>query len=126
MENDRDVHADPRATGGGATTNFNGPTQIAYAGRDANMVQNNQGIADEARHLAQAVQQLATLIGGAQADALMSAARDLEEEAASGARPHRLRAVAEAAQQLLVGGAAGALGNIVSDQISAFVTSLPL
>ncbi|QIS40563.1 hypothetical protein GW571_14790 (plasmid) [Clavibacter capsici] len=126
VENDRDVHADPRAIGGGATTNFNGPTQIAYAGRDANMVQNNQGIADEARHLAQAVQQLATLVDGAQADALVSAARDLEEEAASGARPTRLRAIAEAAQQVLAGGAAGALGNVVSDQIGAFIASLPL
>ncbi|MEW5093699.1 hypothetical protein [Clavibacter michiganensis] len=126
VENDRDVHDDPRATSAGATTNFNGPTQIAYAARDANMVQNNQGFADGAHQLAEALRQLATLASDAQSAALTTAARDLDEEVASGARPGRLRAIAEGAQQLLIGGAAGALGNVLSDQIGAFITSLPL
>jgi hypothetical protein len=126
VENDRDVHVEPRAVAGGETTNFNGPTQIAYAGRDAHMVQNNQGYADEARQLAQALQQLATGVGGVQGEALTAVARDLEEEAGGEVSPGRLRALAAAAQQLLVGGAAGALGNIVSDQFATFIASLPL
>jgi hypothetical protein len=125
IENERDVHVDPRDASG-PTHIYNGPTQVAHAGRDVTQTQHNQVIADEALRLVDALRQLAKLELDARRDELTKVADELEAEAAGEAEPGRLRSLAESAQRALSSGAGGALGSFVSDQLGTFLTSLAL
>lgn len=126
VENERDVHVEPRAVGSTTSYTVNGPAQIAHDSHHVNQVQNIDSLRDDARELAAALRQLSSLTSeGIGADVILAAA-GLEEEADGEARPHRLRTIAEGAQRALGSGVGGAVGSLISKQLTDFLGSLPL
>ena len=126
VENERDVHVEPRAVGSTTSYTVNGPAQIAHDSHHVNQVQNIDSVRDDARELAAALRQLSALMADDTGADVVLAATGLEEEADGEARPHRLRAIAEGAQRALGSGVGGAVGTLISKQLTDFLGSLPL
>ncbi|QNE44423.1 hypothetical protein F1C15_11915 [Frigoribacterium sp. NBH87] len=126
VDRERDVHAEPPQGNESTSYTFNGQTQFASGSSHFTQTQNMGDVGARAGEIAAALRQLSLLSTGIEHEELSAAASQLEEEVAGAARPQRLRAIAEAAQQILVSGAGGALGSIVSSQVTDFIDSLPI
>jgi hypothetical protein len=126
VDRERDVHAEPPQGKESTSYTFNGQTQFASGSSHFTQTQNMGDVGARAGEIASALRQLSFLTTGIEHEELSAAASQLEEEVAGAVRPQRLRAIAETAQRILVSGAGGALGSVLSSQVTDFIDSLPV
>lgn len=125
VEEERSVHESPASVGSTTFHNtINGPAMLAQNNQHVAQTQNVNAWKDDARTLADAVEQLAQLLpDGTQ---LVESATELRAEVEGDARPTRVRELIDSIIKALGTGAGGALGGALVTQGVAILGSLPL
>ena len=129
VEEGRSVH-DPATSVGSSTTfqtTVNGPAVLAQNSQHVQQTQILNGWQNDARGLADALDQLVSLIVDERNRAEVAAsASDLRAEVDGAARPERVREITDGITKALGTGAGGALGTALIQQAFALLGSLPL
>jgi hypothetical protein len=125
VEEERSVHESPASVGSTTFHNtINGPAMLAQNSQHVAQTQNVNDWKDDARRLAEAVQQLAQLLPDG--TLLAEYGTKLRAEVEGDARPTRIRVLVDSIVKALGTGAGGAIGGALVTQAVGLLGSLPL
>jgi hypothetical protein len=124
VEEERSVHESPASAGSTTFHNtINGPAMLAQNSQHVTQTQNVNAWKDDARSLADAVEQLALVIPDG--TNLAGPATELRAEIDGDSRPTRVRELVDSIVKALSTGAGGALGGALGTQAATLLGSLP-